>query len=197
MRKPGRPKAQQLNISSENIIAKAIEILNEKGIEQLSMRLIAKEMVITPMALYHYFADKNALIKAIGNTLYHSINATDVIGACSKIEILLLRYREKVIQYPQITLAIFNTSVLFPEQAIRITKELIQLLTEVGLSTKQATQWGHILIDYTHGEALATSTLLHNEHQVDEKIRYAQENYTEALKTLLEISIGQDPIGSG
>lgn len=185
-RKPGRPKAQQLNISSENIIAKAIEILDEKGIEQLSMRLIAKEMTISPMALYHYFTDKNALIKAIGNTLYHCINVADATGTFPKIESLLCQYREKVIQYPQITLAIFNTSALFPEQATRITNELIQLLTELGLSTQQATQRGYILIDYTHGEALATSTLLRNEHHADERICNAQENYTEALKILLK-----------
>ncbi|WP_353242502.1 helix-turn-helix domain-containing protein [Providencia sp.] len=179
VRKPGRPKSQQLNISSENIIAKAIEILDEKGIEQLSMRLIAKEMAITPMALYHYFSDKNSLIKAIGNTLYHDVNVTDIKGVHPKIESLLFRYREKVIQFPQITLAIFNASALFPEQAIRITKELIQLLIELGLSTQQAVQWGHILIDYTHGEALASATLEYNE-QVQ-----ARENYTNALKMLL------------
>ncbi|WP_374445304.1 TetR/AcrR family transcriptional regulator [Providencia sp.] len=178
-RKPGRPKTQQLNISSENIIAKAVEILDEKGIEQLSMRLIAKEMAITPMALYHYFSDKNALIKAIGNTLYHDINVTDIKGIQPKIENLLLRYREKVIQYPQITLAIFNASALFPEQATRITKEIIQLLIELGLSTQQATQWGHILIDYTHGEALASATLEYNEQA------HTRENYTNALKMLL------------
>lgn len=178
-RKPGRPRSQQLNISSENIIAKAIVILDEKGIEQLSMRLIAKEMAITPMAIYHYFSDKNALIKAIGNTLYHDVNIADIKGIYPKIENLLLRYREKIIQYPQITLAIFSTPKLFPEQASRITKELIQLLTELGLSTQQATQWGHILIDYTHGEALATAT---NDQLIYGK---AKENYTDTLKMLL------------
>ncbi|WP_369311870.1 TetR/AcrR family transcriptional regulator [Providencia rettgeri] len=185
-RKPGRPKAQQNSISPENIIAKAIAILDEKGIEQLSMRLIAKEMAITPMALYHYFADKNALIKAIGNTLYHDIHVSDITGIQPKIENLLLRYREKVIYYPQITLAIFSAPSLFPEHATRITEELIHLLNKLGLTKNQATQWAHILVDYTHGEALASSNLHHNERNIDKP---SSENYINALKMLLNNAV--------
>lgn len=193
-RKVGRPKAKQLKISPERIIAKAIDILDEKGIEQLSMRLIAKELAITPMAIYHYFEDKDMLINAIANTLYQDITVANIKSPHQKIEHLLLQYREKVIRYPQITLAIFSAPVLFPEQATRITEGLIQLLQELGLADHQSTQWAHIFIDYTHGEALATAARLLNTHRTDEKIHHAKENYTEALKMFLRNVMNLDAI---
>lgn len=181
-RKPGRPRTKQCDISAENIISKAIDILDEKGIEQLSMRLIAKEMSITPMAIYHYFTDKKALIKAIANTLYQDINIAGAKENRSKIEYLLLSYREMTTRYPQITLVIFSDHTLFPEQATRITETLIHLLTELGLPAMQATQYAHMLIDYTHGEALAAANLKHGEKVIYDQTR---KNYTCTLKMLL------------
>ncbi|GAB1438733.1 TetR/AcrR family transcriptional regulator [Providencia sp.] len=181
-RKPGRPKTKQVNISSESIISKAIDILSEKGIEQLSMRQIAKEMSITPMAIYHYFSDKNALIEAIADALYKDIKLSEGIDARQNIASLLLNYREKVIHYPQITLAIFNPSMNLPKQAQNITDILIQQLIQLGLSENQAIKWGYMLIDYTHGEALS----VHSNHHSSEKIKLARLNYHEMIKLLLE-----------
>lgn len=183
-RQVGRPKAGQQHISSERIITKAIEILNTNPFGSLSMRQIAKAMSVNPMALYHYFPDKDALINEIANTLYQSITRQD-LPYPQQIEQLLLDYREKVINYPQITLAIFHSPALFPEQAQRVTDILISQLTELGLTAQHANTWAYMLIDYTHGEALASQPNRQNNPLTPNEIKLVQCHYHETIKMLL------------
>lgn len=51
--------------TSEQIKAAALEILESEGPEAVSMRRIAGALGITPMAIYHHFRNKEALLHAI------------------------------------------------------------------------------------------------------------------------------------
>ncbi|APC11085.1 MULTISPECIES: TetR/AcrR family transcriptional regulator [Providencia] len=184
-KKPGRPPANQQTISLELIVTKAIEMLDDNKVDNLSMRMLAKKINVNPMALYHYFSDKDALIQAIANRLYQDIQLPDLPDLYQQIESLLLHYRQKVTLYPQITLAIFSSPNAFPEQAKRITEILTQQLMKLGLSQIEATKWGHILIDYTHGEALSVSPKNQAPSFTPEAIHTAELSYSETIKMLL------------
>ncbi|MDV9177918.1 helix-turn-helix domain-containing protein [Streptomyces sp. W16] len=54
----GRPR----RIEAAQIVDVARRILQEEGIEAVSMRRVAKEVGTTPMALYHHVRDKDALL---------------------------------------------------------------------------------------------------------------------------------------
>ncbi|MFG2910083.1 TetR/AcrR family transcriptional regulator [Kitasatospora sp. NPDC048286] len=56
--RPGRPS----QLSQDVIVEAAQRILDEEGHEQLSMRRLARELSITPMALYHHVRDKHDLL---------------------------------------------------------------------------------------------------------------------------------------
>lgn len=57
-RAPGRPR----RIERAAIVEAARRILEEEGVEALSMRRMAKEVGATPMALYHHVRDKDELL---------------------------------------------------------------------------------------------------------------------------------------
>ncbi|MEN8722725.1 MAG: helix-turn-helix domain-containing protein [Alphaproteobacteria bacterium] len=48
-----------------SILAAATRLFSEKGFEGASMRLVAKAAKMTPAALYHHFANKDALYDAV------------------------------------------------------------------------------------------------------------------------------------
>jgi TetR/AcrR family tetracycline transcriptional repressor len=52
-------------LSHETIVALAIEHADARGIDQVSMRKLAAELSVTPMALYWHFSNRDALLDAM------------------------------------------------------------------------------------------------------------------------------------
>jgi AcrR family transcriptional regulator len=52
-------------LSEERIVAAALAIVDEHGWEAFSMRRLAQELDVWPMAVYRYFRDKDELIDAV------------------------------------------------------------------------------------------------------------------------------------
>ena len=49
----------------DRIFKAARKLFDEKGIEGVSLRNVAKKIGITPMAIYRHFEDKEALVDAL------------------------------------------------------------------------------------------------------------------------------------
>ncbi|HEX4021471.1 MAG TPA: WHG domain-containing protein [Acidobacteriaceae bacterium] len=50
---------------AKQVAEAALRILEEEGPENVSMRRIARELGITPMAIYYYYPDRQALLKSV------------------------------------------------------------------------------------------------------------------------------------
>lgn len=51
--------------TAENILAAARRILDREGAAAVTMRSVARDVKITPMAIYRHFADREALLDAV------------------------------------------------------------------------------------------------------------------------------------
>jgi AcrR family transcriptional regulator len=67
----GRP-----GLTREALVARAIEIGNAEGLEAVSLRRLAQELGVTPMALYRHVRDKQDLINTMTETLLEGMDAT-------------------------------------------------------------------------------------------------------------------------
>ncbi len=65
MPRPKRTEAQ-INEMRQRILDAAQALIKENGHEALSIRAIAKRMELSPMALYSYFANREALLAGLG-----------------------------------------------------------------------------------------------------------------------------------
>ena len=156
-RSRGRPRADTERVSPAKILLEALALLDSEGFESLTMRAVAVRAGVNPMTIYHHFQDRDGLIRALADTVYSDVTSPIEGTVRSRIEGLLRAYRSKVVRHPGLTLAIFNRPAVFPQHARRITDNLATLLGELGLSPSQAQVWVHILVDYTHGAALAVA----------------------------------------
>jgi AcrR family transcriptional regulator len=52
-------------LTRERIVQMAIEHADQSGLEQVTMRKLARELSVTPMALYWHFANRDALLDAM------------------------------------------------------------------------------------------------------------------------------------
>lgn len=72
-RRRGRPSKRLLD--RDAIISAALQILETSGFEALTLRAVARELGVDAMAIYHYFADKDELLRAAAARTYDRIDA--------------------------------------------------------------------------------------------------------------------------
>src|SRR3954454_24712167 len=73
-RRPGRPAVgRSTPLDLDVILETALRMVQEQGRDALSMRKLAKELGVTPMALYHHIPDKPALMNALVERVWHKI----------------------------------------------------------------------------------------------------------------------------
>ena len=63
-------------LTAEKIVAEALELLQECGIERMSMRQLARRLSIRAPTLYWYFPDKAAILRAVIKTLFERAVST-------------------------------------------------------------------------------------------------------------------------
>jgi AcrR family transcriptional regulator len=72
---PRKPMQERARITYERLLDAAGELLEEVGVERISTNLVAARAGVSPPTLYHYFADKYALLTALGERLMAAQNA--------------------------------------------------------------------------------------------------------------------------
>jgi AcrR family transcriptional regulator len=69
-RRVGRPKGSKPVVSRDAVLDAALELLERAGLPALTMRALARSLHIDPMAPYHYFPDKRAILHAAAERAY-------------------------------------------------------------------------------------------------------------------------------
>ncbi|MDO7869134.1 TetR/AcrR family transcriptional regulator C-terminal domain-containing protein [Nocardioides jiangxiensis] len=85
-----------------DVVDRAIDLLEEVGLEGLSMRRLAGDLGVRPSALYHHVASKQELLGAVADEmLERGRRATEVLGwqdelrlACVELRDTMLRHRD-------------------------------------------------------------------------------------------------------
>ena len=87
-----------MQLHRRDVVDKATQLLDDYGIADLTMRRLARELNVSPGALYWHFADKQALLGAVADrilepaaaTVGHAQWADRVHGICSGLRDALL-----------------------------------------------------------------------------------------------------------
>lgn len=174
MKKRGRPKGES-KINRDVIMANAFDMLNEVGPNGMSMRGLASRLNVTPMAIYNHFPDRSVLVSEMSDAVYAKV-VKDFEGFSgslqSKIQKLFFRYYQACVQYPNLTMLIFATPEEFSQELKQINNYLKNLLHEVKLSSVKREMWLEILVDFTHGSAIAIATSRDTKKMRSQDFRY-------------------------
>jgi AcrR family transcriptional regulator len=179
-RRRGRPPGHGL--SREKILARALSLLGETGIEDFSLRRLAEALGVTPMALYHYFESYDELLRGIVSAVLDEVELpargdTDWRAAICK---LLVSLRRQLLQHPHV-LALLASVDYWGPTLLQVTGRLLGLLGEGGFSQKDAAQASRVLIRHTFGSLLLTAA--------DSQADYAQ-RIEKASEQLLQLAPG-------
>jgi len=86
-----------VQLHRRDVVDKATQLLDDYGIADLTMRRLARELSVSPGALYWHFADKQELLGAVADRILESSAAVDdaswsrcVVGVCTALRDALL-----------------------------------------------------------------------------------------------------------
>ncbi|MBN9606515.1 MAG: TetR/AcrR family transcriptional regulator C-terminal domain-containing protein [Actinomycetales bacterium] len=116
------------------VLARAVELADEGGLEPPSMRRLAESLGVTPMALYHHVADHEALVDGMVETVLEAIADTSTEGGWRPaVRRRILAARAEILAHPWATRAI-ETRHAASAPALAHMDWIMRRLFEGGLS---------------------------------------------------------------
>ena len=143
------PKAGDFELDADEIVAAAIVILRERGLDAVSMRNVADRLGVSPMPLYTRVGNKAALIDAVADHLL-----TDLAPAAADDE-AWPEYAERWCRELRHRLKLTPDSRLYLGAArdayVEASRPLIAAMRDGGLSADAAVQACRVLMWATVG----------------------------------------------
>ncbi len=83
-----------------DVVARAVTALDEHGLAGLSVRRLAADLGLQPSALYHHFADKQALLGAVADEiLVRGRRATEVTTWDGELRLVCVELRDAMLAH--------------------------------------------------------------------------------------------------
>jgi len=130
--------AVKSDLSRAAIVERALTVMDSDGPEAVTIRRIAQEFGVTPMALYWHVANKDELLAAMGDALLAGVVPPPATGSWSvQLRGVIESLIANLSQHPAAAGLVFPR-VLVTEPGLRITEFTLTLLEDAGFSREQA-----------------------------------------------------------
>jgi TetR/AcrR family tetracycline transcriptional repressor len=140
--------------TEEDILEAALQLLDEGGVKAASIRGIAARIGVAPNAVYTYFPDKAAVVKAIVEHLLgqvdHAVFADRDVAWRQRIELLALELRERLTIHPGAVGLMIGGPMDGP-RALALNERLMEVLSSAGFCPADAARASYLLIVYVFG----------------------------------------------
>ncbi len=128
-------------LSRELVLARAIEVGDQEGLEAASFRRLASDMNVTPMALYRYVRDKDDLLDAMSDMIVGQVDLASVAGAPGgwegKLRVLLDAFRHLLQAHP-VAIPLFTRRSGTTPNWLRTIEVGLGILREAGFPMREA-----------------------------------------------------------
>ncbi|MEU4605404.1 TetR/AcrR family transcriptional regulator [Kribbella sp. NPDC023972] len=148
--RPGPRRA----LTEDQILDAALTLLDAGGANAASVRAIAAQVGVAPNAVYTYFPDKAAIVKALVERLLGQVDHGVFIDRDQpwrqRVEALALELRERLSAHPGAVPLLIGGPMDGPH-ALALNERLLELLADAGLNPTDAARASYLLIVYVFG----------------------------------------------
>ncbi|MFD3456218.1 TetR/AcrR family transcriptional regulator [Streptomyces sp. NPDC058691] len=147
MKKSGSDGRTRERLSREAIADGAVTLADAEGLEAVTIRRLAKDHGVSPMALYWHFKDKDLLLDGIADRLFNDVDLPPVSAdpwpeqLRGVLEALLAALRP----HPAVAGLVTSRS-LISEAGLNIAERTLSHLRQAGFSPEQAAELGGYLL---------------------------------------------------
>jgi AcrR family transcriptional regulator len=123
------------------VIESALALADAEGLEAVTIRRLAKELGVTPMALYWHFRSKDELLDGMAARIFEEIDPSVDASATwqEQMRALLGSMLDALRAHPS-SATLLSTRTASSEGSLRATEVALDILGRGGFSPTQATQ---------------------------------------------------------
>jgi AcrR family transcriptional regulator len=141
-------------LSRESILDSALVVIDRDGLEALSMRRLAAELGIGTMTLYGYFADKQALLDALIDSVAAAAPLPPMRGTWrERVAAVMTQLYEALTAHPALARLRAAQPIATPG-AFRFTEAGLAALRDAGFDAREAAHHFRTLFVFTFGAAV-------------------------------------------
>jgi AcrR family transcriptional regulator len=149
--RPQPPTASATRLTREQVAAAALDLLDENGLEALSMRRLADHLGIGTMTLYGHFRSKEELLDAVLDAAVADREAVQLDGPWQEqLRHLMRAARRSIGRHPGLAKVRAERPVLRPE-ALRFAELGLTVLRGAGFEREDAARAFRLLFTYVFG----------------------------------------------
>lgn len=162
---PRRPGPRR-TLSEQLILDAAQRLLSDGGADAVTIRGIAAQVDVAPNAVYTYFPDKGAVLRALVERLLGEVNLVELKDrsqpARHRIQAVALQLRTRLLLHPGAVLLLLSAPMDGPN-AVTLGEALLDVFAGAGLGSDDAARASYLLTAYLLGSiALEAAELDHS-----------------------------------
>jgi TetR/AcrR family transcriptional regulator, tetracycline repressor protein len=156
-RKQGRPKMGHEPLTRDRILVTALDLVDRHGMDALSMRRLASELGVDPMALYHHLPSKSAVVAGLVERVFGEFHVPSPQNATwqDRVHAVAAAYRDLVRSHPNLVLYLTTDREASARGALEGSEALYAALAAAGLPPRQILLAADVVVDFVNGYVLS------------------------------------------
>ncbi|MBY6067304.1 TetR family transcriptional regulator [Leisingera aquaemixtae] len=154
----GRPPKGSRTLSKNDVLEKALQLLDEGGSKALTFKALAAALGVTPMAVAHHAGTRDEMITSLVAIAFEGADAPSEASTPKlRLRGLMTRYCAQVTRHPELAKCILENPSLIGPSLTRLTQLIEAEIAAAGVTGAKARTLLCLLVDYTHGFAFAAA----------------------------------------
>jgi AcrR family transcriptional regulator len=164
-------------LSREQVLDATLALAEERGLDAVSMREVARRLGVTPMALYRHVGDKQALLDGVVERLLDELPEPDAsLPAEERLRVLARALRETAGRHPDAFLMLLRRPATTPA-SLRARERVYAALREAGVPADLVPRVERLLSTFMLGFAASEAGGRFGQHApevLDEDLAWAE-----------------------
>jgi len=145
-------------LSRDRVISAAVALADQGGIESLSMRTLAQNLGVVPMALYKHVAKKEALLDGMVDVVFGEVGFSSGAGWRAAMRERAISMRQALLRHPW-AVGLMESGTPGPANLRHHNAVMACLRQQAGFSFRMAVHAYSAMDSYIYGFALQEKTL--------------------------------------
>jgi AcrR family transcriptional regulator len=161
-KRSGRPRAGAERLSRTAILTAALRIVDEEGIDALTMRRLASTLEVNPMSLYHHLPNKAAVLAGLAELVFADLEQSDpgdTVPWDEQLKVAARAYRSALRAHPNLALQVLSDTSAVSEVVVVTVEPYYRALDRAGLSPRQIFESVNTIVDFIHGFTLGEASV--------------------------------------